>query len=98
MVVHKQFSENLNDISNQYPNAVKGPYGIGGMIAFTLFDGSLEKVKEFNLALFDEGVISFNAGAQPGRIRFLPPIGVINANDIDIVCNTVEKVIKKLCT
>jgi 4-aminobutyrate aminotransferase-like enzyme len=98
MTVHKQFSDNLNDISNKYPKAVKGPYGIGGMIAFTPFDGSLEKVKEFNLALFDEGVISFNAGVQPGRIRFLPPIGAINSNDIDIVCNTIEKVIKKLCT
>lgn len=97
-VVHKQFAKNFDDISKRNPNTIEGPYGIGGMIAFTPLDGSPEKVKEFNMSMFHEGVICFNAGSKPSRIRMLPPIGVITPEDIDSVCNIIERVIKKLCT
>jgi acetylornithine/N-succinyldiaminopimelate aminotransferase len=98
LAVNKQFANNLDEIGKRYPNTIRGPYGVGGMVAFTPFDGNHDVVRQLNLALFEEGIISFNAGANPARIRFLPPVGVITPNDIDAICNTIEKVVKKRCT
>lgn len=97
MTVNRQFSKNFEDIAQRNPGTITGPYGLGGMIAFTPFDGNMEKTKEFNLALFHEGVIGFIAGASPTRTRFLPPIGVITPEDIDIVCKIIEKTIRSKC-
>ncbi len=98
MAVNKQFSKNFEDISKRNPNMLSGPFGLGGMIAFTPLGGSAAKAKEFNLALFHEGVLSFGAGANPYRTRFLPPIGALSPEDIDAVSQIIEKTIRKLCT
>src|SRR6185503_8833939 len=62
---------------------IKGPFGYGAMIAFTVGDGSEATSKKFLHALFDAGVIGFIAGADPFRVRFLMPYGAIADEDID---------------
>ncbi|MEX1012157.1 MAG: aminotransferase class III-fold pyridoxal phosphate-dependent enzyme [Waddliaceae bacterium] len=74
---------------------VKGPFGIGGMIAFTPFDGSFEKVNAFAHELYKNGVIAFIAGQNPTRIRFLLPTAAITKKEIDEVLKIIEET---LCT
>jgi acetylornithine/succinyldiaminopimelate/putrescine aminotransferase len=38
-------------------------------------------------------VIAFAAGANPTRVRFLPPLAVISDADIDTVCELLEQVL-----
>jgi hypothetical protein len=61
------------------------------MIAFTPFGGDPEKVKRLIHALFKTGVISFYAGHDLSRVRFLIPIGAITFDDIDQVDLIIEE-------
>jgi acetylornithine aminotransferase len=65
------------------------------MIAFTPFDGTDATVKTLLTTLFDSGVIAFMCGANPTRIRFLPPIAVITDEEIDTVCRILEQTLTK---
>ncbi len=84
---HDYITERLRGLGDK----VKGPFGIGAMIAFQPYDGSLERAKELAFKLFDAGVISFMCGSNPTRIRFLLPIEVLTEQHIDEVLKIVEK-------
>jgi len=88
--LHTYFVEHLEKLSHKYPSLIEGPWGIGAMIAFTPFKGDKEKVLKLTHSLFAAGVISFIAGADPMRIRFLIPIGAIEKSDIDNVVKILE--------
>lgn len=88
---HKTFVGELKKISKRHPNLLRGPYGEGIMIGITVFDGSAERTKAFVLKLFENGVISFIAGQNPTRVRFLIPVGVIDNGHIVEVCSIIEK-------
>jgi acetylornithine aminotransferase len=88
--VHARFARNLAAVGDRHPGWISGPYGLGGMVAFTPLDGQAGTVKRFLAELFDRGVIAFAAGAEPTRARFLPPVPVITAEQIDAVCSIVE--------
>jgi len=94
--LHDHFVSNLKAIATRWPKRVAGPYGIGGMIAFTPFDGQFETVKALAMALYEAGVISFIAGSNPTRLRFLMPIGVVTTDDIDAVCRVIEKTLDEM--
>lgn len=94
--IHQEFEKHFRNLENCYPDKIKGPYGIGSMIAFTPFDGKSETVSKFVQDLFHEGVISFVAGSSPTRVRFLVPIGTLTSNDIENVMKIVEKVLNKI--
>jgi len=49
----------------------------GGMIAFEILDGSMEKIGPFLQLLYKNGLIAFSAGRNPVCLRFLPPMGVL---------------------
>jgi acetylornithine aminotransferase len=89
--LHDHCVRRLQEIQERRPGLIAGPFGIGAMVAFTPFDGSLEKVKQFIYALFDRGVIAFYAGEAPTRVRFLLPAGVVTFEDIDRVAGIVEE-------
>jgi 4-aminobutyrate aminotransferase-like enzyme len=94
--IHARFVGHLEDLeqaSAGTERAVSGPWGIGGMIACTVGDGSPELTKAVLQKLFEAGVIAFSAGASPTRIRMLPPLGVITDDDIDAVCTLLRGVI-----
>lgn len=90
MDVHARFVARLEDIASRHPGTVRGPYGLGGMIAFTALDGGLATTKALLSRLFDAGLIAFLAGSDPCRVRMLPPLGVITDEDIDRVCDILE--------
>lgn len=90
--IHEHFVKNLEEIEKNHPQLLqKGPYGIGSMIAFTPFDGESKRIGKFVQDLFESGVISFVAGSNPTRVRFLVPAGVITPSDIDAACEILEK-------
>ncbi|MEE9211703.1 MAG: aminotransferase class III-fold pyridoxal phosphate-dependent enzyme [Phycisphaeraceae bacterium] len=91
MQIQRRFADRLDAIAARRPGGLSGPYGIGGMIAFTPFDGRPDKVKRFVSALFDAGVIAFVAGTEPLRVRLLVPVGAITDTDIDAVCTIIEQ-------
>jgi acetylornithine aminotransferase len=94
--IHSQFASNLDALSKKYPETIEGPWGLGAMVGMTLFKGDTAKSKEFTFKLFDNGVLSFIAGAAPTRVRFLVPIGAVSENDIDEVCKLIEKTLNEM--
>jgi acetylornithine aminotransferase len=91
--IHDRFVQHFERLSEKYPDGISGPWGVGGMIAFTVFDGSAERTKAFLNQLFEAGVIAFPAGGNPTRVRMLPPLLVLKDEDIDAVCDVIEKVL-----
>jgi len=69
---HKYFNKFKRELSKL--EHVSNVGGIGGMIAFQVYDGSMETTMEFMHELFRCGVISFIAGKDPVKIRFLVPV------------------------
>jgi 4-aminobutyrate aminotransferase-like enzyme len=60
------------------------------MIAFEVHGGDLAATKQFLHRLFDAGVVAYYAGSNPARVRFLPPLGAVTDDDIDLACRLVE--------
>lgn len=75
---------------------VRGPFGVGAMIAFTPLDGSQEVAMRCAKELFEQGVIGFIAGSSPTRIRFLVPALVITDQEIDASMQIVEQTLLKV--
>ena len=88
--VHARFTAHFSAIANRHPGKLRGPHGLGGMLAFQIGDGSEPAAKTFLRQLFDAGVIAFYCGDAPTRIRFLPPIGALTDAHIDRVCQILE--------
>ncbi len=94
--IHNRFVQHFERLHAENPSSIRGPWGIGGMVAFTVFDGSAERTKAFLNRLFEAGVIAFPAGAEPTRVRMLPPLLVMLDKDIDAVCGLIENVVTEL--
>ncbi|MDH4469151.1 MAG: aminotransferase class III-fold pyridoxal phosphate-dependent enzyme [Bacteriovoracaceae bacterium] len=84
------FRVQLKKIESELPHLIQGPYGVGAMVAMTVFKGDAELNKKFSYRLFDLGVLTFTAGGDPTRVRFLMPIGAVEEKDIDEVCKIVK--------
>lgn len=95
-VIHDYFKKRLEELSQRMPSLIRGPYGIGAMIAFTPFEGRPEKTASFVRELFDAGVMSFVAGSNPTRVRFLIPMGAIATRHIDDATAVVEQTLLKM--
>lgn len=91
MLLERHFHDKLAALSSKWPNLIQGPFGMGGMVAFTPYDGTYDKTFALAKRLFDKGVICFIAGESPTRIRFLLPAGAITTKDIDVVSEIIEK-------
>jgi 4-aminobutyrate aminotransferase-like enzyme len=91
--VHARFVTRFEEMTRRHAAWIRGPYGVGGMVAFTPLDGSEETAKKVVHGLFEAGVIAFYCGSEPTRVRFLPPVPVISDGQIDEVCGMVEAVL-----
>ena len=96
MKLHDHFVSQLERLGKKHPGAISGPYGLGGMIAFTPFDGTIETTKRLCHALFEGGLMAFIAGGSPARIRFLIPIGVVTNEHIDLAAEILDLTITKV--
>ncbi len=94
--LHNQFADGLRKIGDKHPGAIRGPYGCGGMVAFTPFEGTLNKSKDMVHRMYDAGLMSFIAGADPVRIRFLMPIGCVTSDHIELACQIVEQTVEDM--
>lgn len=75
----------------------KIPYygGIGTMLSFEVGDSSLDLTNKFMKKLFENGIISFSAGKEPTRVRFLLPLPLLDEH-IDEIFSIVEKTIHEI--
>ncbi len=87
----KYFQAGLARLSEKYPSLISGPFGEAMMIAFTPGDGSYEAAKLMMDTMFDMGLLGFVCGADPTRIRFLPPPGITTQTHIDLAIELLEK-------
>jgi len=94
--LRNHFVQRLNEIQERWPGLIDGPFGIGAMIAFTPLGGEPAIVTEFVHALFEAGVISFYAGTELSRVRFLIPAGVVSFQDIDAVTKIIEDTLVRM--
>lgn len=95
--LHKHFKQNLQKIAKKHPTKLSGPYGIGAMIAMTVFGGDEPKAKAFTIKLFENGVLSFMASGHPTtRVRFLMPVMVTEEKHIDEVCVLIDKTLSEM--
>ncbi len=94
--INAYFTQKLQALEKKHPEKITGPYGIGAMIGMTLFKGDANKSKDFTMKLFDQGVISFTAGGNPTRVRFLLPIAVIEEKHIDDVVVIMDNVLSEM--
>lgn len=92
--IHARFVQHFNTLHAKYPEAISGPWGLGGMVAFTAFGGDAAKTKLVMNRLYEAGVITFVAGDNPKRIRMLPPLGAVTDEDIDNVCGILGNVLE----
>ena len=93
MRLSRRFTDKLKNLAQRHPELVAGPYGLGGMIAFTPLGGKVETVALFLHKLFDAGVIGFIAGENPSRARFLLPVGSTEESDIDAAFPIIQRVL-----
>ncbi len=70
----------INKLKYLANNSCKGKIGyiggVGTMISFEVGDSTLDLTNTFVKNLFNNGVISFSAGKDPARVRFLLPISL----------------------
>jgi 4-aminobutyrate aminotransferase-like enzyme len=90
---HAYFAGKLQELIVKYPGKLSGPHGCGMMIALTPGDGSYEVANTLVLRLFDAGLMSFVAGSNPSRVRFLPPPGVTTREHIDAAIAILDSVL-----
>lgn len=79
----------------KHPGAIRGPYGMGALLAFTPFDGEPQQTARVAKELFEEGLITFLAGQNPSRVRMLAPVPALTAHDLDAVFAIIDKVISR---
>jgi acetylornithine aminotransferase len=94
--LHQHFKGHLERLAKKYPDKVSGPFGIGAMVAMTVFGGDEAKSKAFTLKLFENGALSFMAGSAPTRVRFLMPMMAVEPRHIDDVCEIIEKTLNEI--
>ncbi len=94
--LHQHFKSHLERLAKKYPEKISGPFGIGAMVAMTVFGGDEAKSKNFTIKLFENGVLSFMAGASPTRVRFLMPVMAVENKHIDEVCAIIEKTLVEM--
>lgn len=69
---------------------------LGGMVAFEPLDGKLESVKAVLMKLFDLGLVAFYCGHGPYLVRLLPPLMVMEPQDVDAVCALLGRALKEV--
>lgn len=89
--LHALFVDKLKRLE---PDLIKGPYGVGAMIAFTPFEGEMQRTVSIARKLYENGVITFIAGVNPTRIRMLIPVMVITEEEIDAVVSIIESTLR----
>lgn len=95
MARHEIYVARMSDLAKRFPGKLSGPWGCGMMFAFTPGDGTDPVATRMVHALYEAGLMSFLAGHDPARIRFLPPPAVTTQSHIHQACDIIEAVVSK---
>lgn len=91
MDIHRKFISMLNNLNEtSCRGKLTDAGGLGLMIAVTPYEGKKEQVDALLKRLFQNGIVAFNCGKDPIRIRFLIP-ATIEDRDIEIAKGIIEK-------
>jgi acetylornithine/N-succinyldiaminopimelate aminotransferase len=89
--IHKKFIAMLNHLGETTCRGkLSDAGGMGLMIAVTPYEGKKEQVDALLKRLFQNGMVAFNCGKDPIRIRFLIP-AIIEDKDIQVAKEIIEK-------
>lgn len=94
--IHKKFVAMLNELNETTcKGLLTDAGGLGLMIAVTPFGGDKDKVPKLLQTLYKNGLMAFNCGKDPMRLRFLVP-AVMQDKDIEVAKKVLEKSILEL--
>jgi 4-aminobutyrate aminotransferase-like enzyme len=94
--VHKEFVGMLNELNETTcKGLLQDAGGLGLMVSVIPLDGSKDKVNQLLKVLFKNGVIAFNCGKTPMKLRFLLPM-VLESADIQVAKQVIEKSIQEM--
>ena len=96
--VSRRFTEGFDAIARRHPDWLHGPHGLGAMLAFTPFEGEKQSTRRVLDELFEQGVIAFSTAGVLSRVRFLPPVAVIQNEQIDTVLEILEACLAVVAT
>lgn len=89
--IHKKFVAMLNELNETTcKGLLTDAGGLGLMVAVTPFGGDKDKIPKLLQTLYKNGLMAFNCGKEPMRLRFLIP-AVIQDKDIDVAKKIIEK-------
>jgi len=89
--IHKKFIGMLNHLNETTCRGLlTDAGGMGLMIAVTPYQGKKEQVDALLKRMFQNGLIAFNCGKDPIRVRFLVP-AIIQDADIEVAKTIIEK-------
>lgn len=95
--LHQAFRERARRLVDAHPDwfpSINGDRlhygGCGGMMRLTPFGGAKQPILDLLHTMFADGVIAFYCGHGPYHLRFLPPVGVMEADDLDAVFAILE--------
>lgn len=91
MQIHKKFIGMLNELNETTcKGLLTDAGGMGLMIAVTPYEGKKEQVDALLKRMFNNGMVAFNCGKDPVRVRFLVP-AIIQDADIEVAKKIIEK-------
>jgi 4-aminobutyrate aminotransferase-like enzyme len=82
-------------LAKRLPRAVGERSGLGAMHAFVAFDGSAELANLVLQRAFEEGLLAFNAGASPTKIRLLLPLNTTD-EELEAGFAILEKALRRV--
>ena len=85
----------LEGLRRRLPRAVGERSGMGAMQAFVPFDGSAELVKAVLEAAFEEGLLVWNAGVRPAKLRLLLPVNTSD-EELESGFTILEKALRRV--
>ena len=91
--IERKFKAHFEILSTG-PCKGKVPYygGVGTMLSFEVGNGSADITNKFIKKLFENGIITFSAGKDPMRVRFLLPLTLLDEH-ISEIFKILEKTI-----
>jgi 4-aminobutyrate aminotransferase-like enzyme len=94
--LEKKFKSHFEKLVNGTCKGKLNYYGgIGTMLSFEVGDGNMDLTNKFIKKLFENGIITFSAGKDPARVRFLLPLTLLDEHIVEIF-QIVEKTILEI--
>ena len=95
---HDYFVKGFEQLRQQFPELISGPYGEGMMVAFTPGDGSFDHAKLMMTIMYEIGLLGFVCGSNPTRLRFLPPPTTTTNEHIDAALELLQQSLQRFAS